>query len=31
VEAVLNSTREDLRNAPEFRFDDRRRRVGRAD
>ncbi|KAF0124125.1 MAG: PRC-barrel domain-containing protein [Methylocystaceae bacterium] len=28
VEAVVNSTRDDLRNAPEFRFDERRRRVG---
>jgi sporulation protein YlmC with PRC-barrel domain len=31
VEAVLNTTREDLRKAPEFRFDERRRRVGKAD
>jgi sporulation protein YlmC with PRC-barrel domain len=31
VEAILNTTREDLRNAPEFRFDERRRRVGRLD
>jgi sporulation protein YlmC with PRC-barrel domain len=28
VEAVMNTTRDDLRNAPEFRFDERRRRVG---
>lgn len=28
VEAVVNTTRDDLRNAPEFRFDERRRRVG---
>jgi sporulation protein YlmC with PRC-barrel domain len=31
VEAILNTTREDLRNAPEFRFDERRRRIGRLD
>ena len=28
VEAIVNTTRDDLRNAPEFRFDERRRRVG---
>lgn len=28
VQAVMNTTRDDLRNAPEFRFDERRRRVG---
>jgi sporulation protein YlmC with PRC-barrel domain len=30
VEAVLNTTREDLREAPQFNFDERRGRVGRA-
>jgi sporulation protein YlmC with PRC-barrel domain len=30
VEAVLNTTREDLREAPQFNFDERRRRVGKA-
>ena len=29
VEAVLNTTREDLRKAPQFTFDERRRRVGK--
>ncbi|MGJ0394832.1 MAG: PRC-barrel domain-containing protein [Methylocystis sp.] len=28
VEAIVNTTRDDLRNAPEFRFDERRQRVG---
>lgn len=28
IEAVLNTSREDLREAPEFRFDARRRKVG---
>lgn len=28
VEAIVNTTRDDLKNAPEFRFDERRRRVG---
>jgi sporulation protein YlmC with PRC-barrel domain len=28
VQAVVNTTRDDLKNAPEFRFDERRRRVG---
>ena len=28
VEANVNTNRDDLRNAPEFRFDERRRRVG---
>lgn len=31
VEAVINSTREDLRDAPEFRFEGKRKRVGKLD